>query len=177
MIIHLKIFYERLILLNNIKKMSQKTNAARILDNENISYELKEYEVDENDLSAEHVAETLGISPEKIYKTLILKGQKDPYLVAVIPGNAQLDLKKIAKVSGNKNCEMLQLKDLLNVTGYIRGGCSPIGMKKLLPTYIEEIASLEDEIIISAGKRGLQIIINPMDLQHVISATFADLCH
>ncbi|SKB86121.1 Cys-tRNA(Pro)/Cys-tRNA(Cys) deacylase [Soonwooa buanensis] len=156
--------------------MSKKTNAVRILESQNIAFELREYEVDENDLSAEHVAESLGISAEKIYKTLILKGQKDPFLVAVIPGDAQLDFKKLAKASGNKNCEMLPLKDLLATTGYIRGGCSPIGMKKAFPTYIEEIATLENEIIISAGKRGLQIILNPKDLQIVTEASFADLC-
>jgi len=156
--------------------MSKKTNAVRILESQNINFELQEYEVDENDLSAEHVAESLGISAEKIYKTLILKGQKDPFLVAVIPGDAQLDFKKLAKASGNKNCEMLPLKDLLATTGYIRGGCSPIGMKKNFPTYIEEIATLENEIIISAGKRGLQIILNPKDLQIVTEASFADLC-
>ncbi|WP_312322764.1 Cys-tRNA(Pro) deacylase [Soonwooa sp.] len=156
--------------------MSKKTNAVRILESQNINFELQEYEVDENDLSAEHVAESLGISAEKIYKTLILKGQKDPFLVAVIPGDAQLDFKKLAKASGNKNCEMLPLKDLLTTTGYIRGGCSPIGMKKAFPTYIEEIATLENEIIISAGKRGLQIILDPKDLQIVTEANFADLC-
>ena len=156
--------------------MSKKTNAVRILESQNITFKLREYEVDENDLSAEHVAESLGISADKIYKTLILKGQKDPFLVAVIPGYAQLDFKKLAKASGNKNCEMLPLKDLLATTGYIRGGCSPIGMKKNFPTYIEEIASLENDIIISAGKRGLQIILNPKDLQIVTEARFADLC-
>ncbi len=156
--------------------MSKKTNAVRILESQNINFELREYEVDENDLSAEHVAESLGISAEKIYKTLILKGQKDPFLVAVIPGNAQLDFKKLAKASGNKNCEMLPLKDLLATTDYIRGGCSPIGMKKAFPTYIEEMATLENEIIISAGKRGLQIILDPKDLQIVTEANFADLC-
>lgn len=156
--------------------MPKKTNAVRILESQNIAFELREYEVDENDLSAEHVAESLGISAEKIYKTLILKGQKDAFLVAVIPGDAQLDFKKLAKASGNKTCEMLPLKDLLATTGYIRGGCSPIGMKKNFPTYIEEIATLEDEIIISAGKRGLQIILNPNDLQIVTEASFADLC-
>ena len=156
--------------------MPKKSIAVRILESKNIAFELREYEVDENDLSAEHVAESLGISAEKIYKTLILKGQKDAFLVAVIPGDAQLDFKKLAKASGNKTCEMLPLKDLLATTGYIRGGCSPIGMKKNFPTYIEEIATLEDEIIISAGKRGLQIILNPNDLQIVTEASFADLC-
>lgn len=155
--------------------MVHKTNVARILDAHNISYELREYEVNEEDLSAVHVAKSIGIDAGKIYKTLVLKGQKDPYLVAVIPGNAQLDLKKLAKVSGNKNCEMLPMKDLLAVTGYIRGGCSPIGMKKQFPTFIEEIAILEEKIIISAGKRGLQVIINPNELASVTGAQFADI--
>lgn len=155
--------------------MSHKTNAARILDQLNILYEIREYPVDENDLSATHVAEAIGEDPEKIYKTLVLKGTKDPYLVAVIPGNAQLDLKKIAKASGNKSCEMLPMKDLLSVTGYIRGGCSPIGMKKHYPTFLEEMAVLQDKIIISAGKRGLQIVIKPEDLIRVSAAQSADL--
>ena len=155
--------------------MQIKTNAIRILEQQKIAHEVKTYEVDENDLSAEHVAESLGIAPETIYKTLVLKGQTDPYLVVLLPANAHLDLKKIAKISGNKNCEMLPMKDLLQVTGYIRGGCSPIGMKKIFPTYIEELATLEPTITISAGKRGLQIIINPIDLQQLIQAKFADL--
>ena len=123
------------------------------------------------------MAAVIGVAPEKIYKTLVLKGQKDPFVVAVIPGNAQLDLKKIAKASGNKNCEMLPMKELLLVTGYIRGGCSPIGMKKIFPTYIEELSTLEEKIVISAGKRGLQIIIHPLDLSKAIEFTFADLIH
>lgn len=155
--------------------MVHKTNVARILDAHNISYELREYEVDEEDLSAVHVAKSIGIDAGKIYKTLVLKGQKDTYLVAVLPGNAQLDLKKLAKASGNKNCEMLPMKDLLAVTGYIRGGCSPIGMKKQFPTFIEETAILEEKITISAGKRGLQVVIDPNELASVTSAQFADI--
>lgn len=155
--------------------MTHKTNAARILDQLNITYELREYPVDENDLSATHVAEAIGEDPEKLYKTLVLKGNKDPFLVAVIPGNAQLDLKKIAKASGNKNCEMLPMKELLSVTGYIRGGCSPIGMKKHFPTFIEELATLQEKIIISAGKRGLQIILKPEDFILAADARAADL--
>lgn len=137
--------------------MSSKTNAVRLLDTAKIKYELRAYEIDEQDVSAEHVAQTLGLSPETLYKTLVLKGNKDPYIVAVIPGNAQLDLKKIAKASGNKNCEMLPMKDLLTVTGYIRGGCSPIGMKKLFPTFMEEAAQLETAISVSAGKGGFKL--------------------
>lgn len=155
--------------------MIPKTNAARILDSLNISYELRTYEVEEEHQSAEDVAEAIGIAPERLYKTLVLKGQKDPYLVAVIPGNANLDLKKIAKASGNKNCEMMPMKDLQSVTGYIRGGCSPIGMKKQFPTYIEELANLEESIIISAGKKGIQIIIDPNDLVRALNTQFFDL--
>ncbi|MDR3007729.1 MAG: Cys-tRNA(Pro) deacylase [Sphingobacterium sp.] len=155
--------------------MSSKTNAVRLLDTAGISYELREYEVDEQDVSAEHVAETLGLSLETLYKTLVLKGNKDPYIVAVIPGNAHLDLKKIAKASGNKNCEMLPMKDLLSVTGYIRGGCSPIGMKKQFPTFIEEAAQLETHISVSAGKRGLQMVLNPLDLASIAHAHWSDL--
>jgi ybaK/ebsC protein len=155
--------------------MSSKTNAVRLLDTAGISYELREYEVDEQDVSAEHVAETLGLSLETLYKTLVLKGNKDPYIVAVIPGNAHLDLKKIAKASGNKNCEMLPMKDLLSVTGYIRGGCSPIGMKKQFPTFIEEAAQLETHISVSAGKRGLQMVLNPLDLASIANAHWSDL--
>ncbi|MGE8381663.1 MAG: Cys-tRNA(Pro) deacylase [Sphingobacterium sp.] len=155
--------------------MSHKTNAVRLLDTAKVNYELREYEVDDHDVSAEHVALSLGLLPETLYKTLVLKGNIDPYIVAVIPGNAQLDLKKIAKASGNKNCEMLPMKDLLAVTGYIRGGCSPIGMKKLFPTFIEEAAQLETEISVSAGKRGLQMILNPNDLATMTKAICSDL--
>jgi len=155
--------------------MSHKTNAVRLLDTAKVNYELREYEVDDHDVSAEHVALSLGLLPETLYKTLVLKGNIDPYIVAVIPGNAQLDLKKIAKASGNKNCEMLPMKDLLAVTGYIRGGCSPIGMKKLFSTFIEEAAQLETEISVSAGKRGLQMILNPNDLATMTKAIWSDL--
>ena len=155
--------------------MSHKTNAVRLLDTAKIAYRLREYEVDDHDVSAEHVALSLDLLPETLYKTLVLKGSQDPYIVAIIPGNAQLDLKKIAKASGNKNCEMLPMKDLLAVTGYIRGGCSPIGMKRLFPTFIEEAAQLEQEISASAGKRGLQILLNPNDLATITQAIWSDL--
>ena len=152
-----------------------KTNAVRLLDTHFINYTLREYEVDEEHVDALHVAKSLGVNPEGIYKTLVLRGNIEPYLVAVIPANTHLDMKKFAKVSGNKNCEMLPLKDLLNVTGYIRGGCSPIGMKKPYPTYIEELAILQEQICISAGKKGLQIILNPEDLCNLIQAKFVDI--
>ncbi|MDR2281707.1 MAG: Cys-tRNA(Pro) deacylase [Sphingobacterium sp.] len=155
--------------------MAQKTNAVRLLDTGKINYTLREYEVDEDDVSAEHVALSMGIAPEHLYKTLVLRGTQDPYLVAIIPGNSHLDFKKLAKASGNKNCEMLPMKDLQQITGYIRGGCSPIGMKKEFPTFIEEVAQLEEAISVSAGKRGLQVILQPTDLASVTKAAFVDL--
>lgn len=158
-----------------MKSSVPKTNAARILDQSNIGYKLRTYEVIGEHQSALDVANAIAAEPNKIYKTLVLKGQKDPFLIAVIPSDANLDFKKIAKASGNKHCEMLPLKDLLATTGYIRGGCSPIGMKKHFPTYIEELASLEDSIIISAGKKGVQLELNPNDLLNVVEGEFADL--
>ncbi|MCC6289252.1 MAG: Cys-tRNA(Pro) deacylase [Chitinophagaceae bacterium] len=147
-----------------------------MLDKLNIPYELRTYEIDEDEhKSAVDVANAIGFAPEKIYKTLVVKGFQDPYIVAVIPGNANLDLKKIAKASGNKNCEMLPMKELQSVTGYIRGGCSPIGMKKQFPIFVEELSTLENTIVISAGKRGLQIVISPADLAKAVKVSFADL--
>lgn len=155
--------------------MTTKTNAVRFLDTHKTPYQLKSYEISTDDLSAQHVAEVVGIPIERMYKTLVLKGSTDPYLVAVIPGNTQLDLKKLAKISGNKHCEMLPMKDLLTVTGYIRGGCSPIAMKKQFPTFIDELVTLEEEIAISAGKRGLQIIMNPVQLIDLLNIKIADI--
>ena len=151
----------------------KKTNAARLLDAKSIHYDLAEYEVDESDLSAVTLAKKIGQDVEQIFKTLILRGDKTAVFVCVIPGNAEVDLKKAAKVSGNKNCAMVQQKELLPLTGYIRGGCSPIGMKKPFPTYIHETCILFDHIFVSAGQRGLQFKINPDDL---IKATGAEVC-
>lgn len=141
-----------------------KTNAARLLDAEHITYSLIPYEVDESDLSAVHVANQLGEAVDQLFKTLVLKGNKTGYFVCIIPGDATLDLKKAAKVSENKSCEMIPMKDLLSITGYIRGACSPLGMKKPFPSYIDKSAISLENIYISAGKRGLQIQINPLDL-------------
>ena len=152
-----------------------KTNAARLLDQKKINYQLIPYEVDEQHLDAEHVAESLGENIEQVFKTLVLKGDKLGYFVCVIPGNHEVDLKKAAKVSGNKNCDLIPMKDLLPTTGYIRGGCSPIGMKKPFPTYIHTTAADFDHIYISAGVRGLQIQIAPNDLITVSNATLCDL--
>ena len=147
-----------------------KTNAARLLDAAAISYELIPYSYTEDDLSAQHVAAELGEDIEQVFKTLVLKGDKTGHFVCVIPGNFEVDLKVAARISGNKNCEMIRVKDLLPTTGYIRGGCSPIGMKKPFPTFIHESAQLYDYIYISAGVRGLQIKINPEDLSRYIGA-------
>ena len=152
-----------------------KTNVARLLDKAKIAYQLVPYEVDENDLSATHVAEQLGENVEQVFKTLILHGDKSGYFVCVIPGADEVDLKKAAKVSGNKKCEMIPVEELLPLTGYIRGGCSPIGMKKHFPTYIHQSAGQYDTIYISAGQRGLQVQIAPDDLIREVRAEVADL--
>lgn len=152
-----------------------KTNVARLLDKAKVPYQLVPYEVDENDLSAIHVAEQLGENVEQVFKTLILHGDKSGYFVCVIPGADEVDLKKAAKVSGNKKCEMIPVKELLPFTGYIRGGCSPIGMKKHFPTYIHFSAEQFDNIYISAGQRGLQVLLAPADLVRETKASFADL--
>lgn len=158
-----------------MKEKINKTNVARLLDKAKIAYQLVPYEVDENDLSATHVAEQLGEDIAQVFKTLILHGDKSGYFVCVIPGADEVDLKKAAKVSGNKKCEMIPVKELLPLTGYIRGGCSPIGMKKHFPTYIHHTASNFDKIYVSAGQRGLQIQIAPADLIKVAQAIETDL--
>ncbi|MCQ2136624.1 MAG: Cys-tRNA(Pro) deacylase [Bacteroidales bacterium] len=147
-----------------------KTNAARLLDAAGISYELVPYVVDETDLSVGHVAEQLGEDIEQVFKTLVLRGDKNGMFVCVMPGDMEVDLKVAAKISGNKNCDMLHVKELLPTTGYIRGGCSPIGMKKQFPTFIYESALLYDYIYVSAGIRGLQIKISPQDLIRFVDA-------
>lgn len=147
-----------------------KTNAARLLDRAKISYELIPYEVDERDLSAIHVAANLGENIDQVFKTLILHGDKNGYFVCVIPGEHEVDLKLAAKASGNKKCDLIPMKELLPLTGYIRGGCSPIGMKKTFPTYIHESCLNYSSIYISAGQRGLQLKITPQDLIRVVNA-------
>ena len=142
-------------------KKTDKTNAARLLDKVGISYKLIPYEFDENDLAAQHVADSLEQPIERVFKTLVLHGDKTGHIVCVIPGNGEVDLKALAKVSGNKKVEMIAMKDLLAVTGYIRGGCSPIGMKKRFPTYFHSTALDFETIYISAGVRGLQLEISP----------------
>lgn len=141
-----------------------KTNAARLLDSVGIAYELIPYLYSEDDLSAQSVAAELGEDIDMVFKTLVLRGDKNGLFVCVIPGDFEVDLKTAARLSGNKSCEMVHVKELLPLTGYIRGGCSPIGMKKQYPTFIHESALLYDYIYISAGQRGLQLKISPQDL-------------
>lgn len=152
-----------------------KTNAARLLDKAKIQYELVPYEVDENDLAATHVAAQLGENIAQVFKTLILKGDRNGHFVCVVPGDQEVDLKKAAKVSGNKNCAMIPMKELLPTTGYIRGGCSPLGLKKPFPIFLHHTAQDFGYIYISAGQRGLQLKLNPVDLIAVTNATVADL--
>lgn len=158
-----------------MKEKINKTNVARLLDNAKVVYQLIPYEVDEADLSAIHVATQLGEDIAQVFKTLILQGDKSGYFVCIIPGADEVDLKKAAKASGNKNCEMIPVKDLLPLTGYIRGGCSPIGMKKHFPTYIHPTAEQYDWIYVSAGQRGLQIQLAPADLIRESQAILADI--
>ena len=150
-----------------------KTNVMRLLDAANISYESKEYEVDEKDLSGSHAADMMGADHDTIFKTLVLKGEKTGYLVCCIPVDEELDLKKVAKAAHDKKVEMIPMKDLLPLTGYIRGGCSPIGMKKKFPLYIEETAILFEKIAVSAGQRGVQILLSPNDLCAYTEGSFA----
>lgn len=157
-----------------MKKLT-KTNAARLLDRAKIAYELVPYDVDESDLGAQHLADTLGEDVNRVFKTLVLHGDKTGHFVCVVPGNSEVDLKKAAKVSGNKKVDLIHRKDLLATTGYIRGGCSPVGMKKPFPTYFHTSCTGYDFIFVSAGMRGLQLKINPDALVSFVGATVCDL--
>lgn len=152
-----------------------KTNAIRIVESNNINYEAISYEIDEDDLSGETVAKKVGVDPDTVFKTLVCVGDKNSHYVFCIPVTTELNLKKAASASGNKKVEMIPLKELLPLTGYIRGGCSPVGMKKLFPTYIDETAQLFDSVFISAGVRGMQMKLNPNDLLKIINGSYADL--
>ncbi len=156
-------------------KRIEKTNAARLLDRAKIEYTLVPYTVDESNLAATHVAEELGEDIATVFKTLVLRGDRQGLFVCVIPGDMEVDLKAAARISGNKKAEMLAMKELLPATGYIRGGCSPIGMKKALPTYFHSSALEHERIYISAGVRGLQIAINPNDLIAFVGAEVGDI--
>jgi Cys-tRNA(Pro)/Cys-tRNA(Cys) deacylase len=152
-----------------------KTNAARILDSHGINYSLEEYEVDENDLSAIAVAAKLNQNVDQVFKTLVLRGDKSGIFVCIIPGAEELDLKKAASCSVNKSVAMVAVKEIMELTGYIRGGCSPVGMKKKYPTFIDETCSLFDKIYVSAGLKGLQLKITPEELIKVTECKIADL--
>lgn len=158
-------------------KKIEKTNAARLLDRAGISYELIPYEVDENDLAATHVAESLGEPIERVYKTLVLRGDRNGHFVCVVQGDREVDLKASAKASGNKSADLIPMKELLPTTGYIRGGCSPIGMKRRFPTFIDSSCEAFDYIYISAGVRGLQLRIAPSDLLRFVGAELAQVEH
>ncbi|CDZ98916.1 Cys-tRNA(Pro)/Cys-tRNA(Cys) deacylase YbaK [Jeotgalicoccus saudimassiliensis] len=157
------------------KKKIQKTNAMRALENHKISYDVHEYAWNEEHTDAKTAAERVNMPFEKIYKTLVAVGNNTGVIVACIPASNELDLKKFAKASGNKKVDMLQMKDLEKTTGYIRGGCSPVGMKKQFPTYIAAEAETMETIVVSAGKRGMQMELPPADLISVTDGTFADI--
>ncbi len=156
-------------------KKIEKTNAARLLDRAKIAYELIPYTVDEDNLAATHVAEELGEDIATVFKTLILRGDRNGHFVCVIPGDKEVDLKAAARVSGNKKADLIPMKELLPTTGYIRGGCSPIGLKKPFPTIFHSSVLEHDKIYVSAGVRGLQIAIAPNDIISFVGATVADI--
>jgi len=153
----------------------QKTNVLRILDSMGIRYDVASYPVGDEHIDAPGVARELGVSPEIVFKTLVAHDDTQAVHVFCIPGAAALDLKKAAKVTGSRKVELVDLKDLTPLTGYVRGGCSPIGMKKKYPTWIDEIASTFDRIYVNAGARGLQVILAPSDVCRAAGARFADL--
>lgn len=154
---------------------SNKTNAMRLMDAAKIPYRAVEYEYDESDLGGEHVAAVTGMNPDQVFKTLVARGDKKGILVFCIPVSCTLDLKKAAHAAGDKKVEMIHMKELLGLTGYIRGGCSPVGMKKKCPTFMDETAALYDEIAISGGARGLQMVLDPQQLMEYAEITAADL--
>ena len=154
---------------------SNKTNAMRLMDAAKIPYRAVEYEYDESDLGGELVAAVTGMNPDQVFKTLVARGEKKGILVFCIPVSCTLDLKKAAHAAGDKKVEMIHMKELLGLTGYIRGGCSPVGMKKKYPTFMDETAELYDEIAISGGARGLQMVLDPQKLMEYAEITSADL--
>ena len=152
-----------------------KTNAMRLLEAAGVPFRTTEYEYDENDLSGLHAARQIGMPPEQVFKTLVTRGDRNGINVFCIPVDSELDLRKAASVSGNKKVEMVHVKELLNLTGYIRGGCSPVGMRKKYPTYLDETVILFDEIAVSAGIRGQQIIVDPEQLRAFLGAAVSEL--
>ncbi len=157
--------------------MAGKTNAVRLVQQAAIPCREHYYEYDEQDLSGYHAAEALGFPPEQVFKTLVARGERTGIHVFCIPVCCELDLKKAAKAAGDKNMEMVHVKELLGLTGYIRGGCSPVGMKKKYPTYLDETCILWDEIAVSAGERGHQMILPPETLAQLIDAKIVDIIH
>lgn len=155
--------------------MATKTNAVRLVEQAKIPCTEHFYEFDPDDLNGNHAAEALGFPPEQVYKTLVAKGSRTGINVFCIPVCSELDLKKAAKAAGDKDMAMVPVKDLLSLTGYIRGGCSPVGMKKKYPTYFEETCQLFDEIAVSAGERGHQMVLPPLALVELINGTLSDI--
>ncbi len=155
--------------------MGSKTNAVRLVEQAGISCKEQFYEYQEDDLSGMHAAQALGMPPEQVFKTLVARGPKTGIHVYCIPVCCELDLKKAAKVAGDKSMELVAVKELLPLTGYIRGGCSPVGMKKQYPTFLDETCILYEEIAVSAGERGHQMLLNPEDLAKITNATYADI--
>ena len=151
------------------------TNPMRMLTAAGIPFEAMEYAYDESDLSGTHAAAKLGLDPDATFKTLVLRGDKNGLFVCCIPVAEEVDLKKAAVISGNKKAEMIHVKELPELTGYVRGGCSPIGMKKVFPTYMDETAQLFETIAVSAGIRGQMVLLNPDALRDFISAQYGDL--
>ena len=152
-----------------------KTNVVRLLETAHIPFATHEYEYDENDLAAQHVADALGQDINRVFKTLVLRGERTGLFVCVVPGNSEVNLKKAAAAAGDKKAEMIAMKELLPLTGYIRGGCSPIGMKKPFPTFFHTTALDYDKIYVSAGVRGLQLEISPEDLIRYVGAEVTDI--
>lgn len=152
-----------------------KTNALRMLDKAKIKYEIKEYEYDEDHLSGHHIIDQVDLQANQIFKTLVLHDNNKQYLVCCIPVLEEIDLKKLAKLAGRKNVEMIHQKDLLNVTGYIRGGCSPVGMKKQFPTFIDESIFNVDKVAFSAGKRGYQMVVDTKDIIQYLKPTIGSI--
>lgn len=155
--------------------MKTKTNAIRLLEKARIDFDVLEYDFDPDDLAAQHVADSLGQDINRVFKTLVLQGEKVGYFVCVVPGNTEVDLKKAAKVAGAKKADLIPMKELLPLTGYIRGGCSPVGLKRPFPIFFHETALGFDKIFVSAGQRGLQLAISPADLIAYVGASVADL--
>ena len=152
-----------------------KTNAMRLLDQKKIPYSTAQYDYDVQDLSGLHAAQAIGLAPERVFKTLVAKGERQGYLVFCIPVCCELDLKKAAKAAGDKKVDLIAMKELLPVTGYLRGGCSPIGMKKKFPTYLDASALDQQSIAVSAGIRGCQIVLSPQDLSSFVEMSMSDL--